>query len=362
MDAAPPRLARDGSAVLAGRAGDDARRPCHPLPSGLLSWSVVGERSNGTNIEPAALCELPADWPGKPFNVHSPSWTLAESSGSAPEAERLATRSCPLSKLGRWAGGRGGLAGDPAEGPCIDTRGLLQQPDFSRRRRTGNDDYLEPAMVGVVPRCGVVAGRFSGPAFLGREWIDALRQPGELELDLPAVLKRQFVLLRFQWFARNRAHPGRVRDNRSARLKTSCRSLVALAAATARRVLRLVPRRHRWVGACPRYLTWTPYGRSGTCRDTRLTIRAALDEWLAACPPDPLRGAAVARRGGGGGRLVRDPRRTLRQGQPWYATAPTSLLDRQPLEDERTRVLARAVGDHLPYELVLRADELASVA
>jgi hypothetical protein len=46
--------------------------------------------------------------------------------------------------------------------------------------------------------------------------------------------------------------------------------------------------------------------------------------------------------------------------QPWYATAPTPALDRQALEGEHTRVLARAVGDHLSYELVLRADELAA--
>jgi hypothetical protein len=45
--------------------------------------------------------------------------------------------------------------------------------------------------------------------------------------------------------------------------------------------------------------------------------------------------------------------------QPWYATAPTSALDRQALEDEHTRVLARAVGDHLPYELMLRATDIA---
>jgi hypothetical protein len=45
--------------------------------------------------------------------------------------------------------------------------------------------------------------------------------------------------------------------------------------------------------------------------------------------------------------------------RPWYATAPTPERDRQALEDERTRVLACAVGDHLPYELVLRADDIA---
>jgi hypothetical protein len=46
--------------------------------------------------------------------------------------------------------------------------------------------------------------------------------------------------------------------------------------------------------------------------------------------------------------------------QPWYATAPTPAPDRQALEDEHTRVLARAVGDHLPYELVLRAADIAA--
>jgi hypothetical protein len=40
--------------------------------------------------------------------------------------------------------------------------------------------------------------------------------------------------------------------------------------------------------------------------------------------------------------------------QPWYMTPP-AILDREALEDEHTRILARAVGDHLPYELVLRA-------
>jgi hypothetical protein len=38
------------------------------------------------------------------------------------------------------------------------------------------------------------------------------------------------------------------------------------------------------------------------------------------------------------------------------STPPT---DHQALEDEHTRVLAYAVGGRLPYELVLRADELA---
>jgi len=50
----------------------------------------------------------------------------------------------------------------------------------------------------------------------------------------------------------------------------------------------------------------------------------------------------------------------LSAAQPWYATAPPPALDRRELEDEHTRILARAVGDHLPYELVLRAAELAA--
>jgi hypothetical protein len=45
---------------------------------------------------------------------------------------------------------------------------------------------------------------------------------------------------------------------------------------------------------------------------------------------------------------------------PWYAAAPRLVPDRQALEDEHTRVLAKAVGDHLPYELVLRAAALAA--
>jgi hypothetical protein len=52
--------------------------------------------------------------------------------------------------------------------------------------------------------------------------------------------------------------------------------------------------------------------------------------------------------------LVPDP-------SPWYATPlAVPALDRRELEDEHTRVLARAVGDHLPYELALRAAELAA--
>ncbi len=46
--------------------------------------------------------------------------------------------------------------------------------------------------------------------------------------------------------------------------------------------------------------------------------------------------------------------------QSSYAPAPPWVLDRRELEDEQTRILARAVGDHLPYELALRAAELAA--
>jgi hypothetical protein len=47
--------------------------------------------------------------------------------------------------------------------------------------------------------------------------------------------------------------------------------------------------------------------------------------------------------------------------QPWYAAAPTRpALDRRELEDEHARILARAVGDHLPHELALRAAGLAA--
>jgi hypothetical protein len=46
---------------------------------------------------------------------------------------------------------------------------------------------------------------------------------------------------------------------------------------------------------------------------------------------------------------------------PWYATAPTSLLERRrELEDERSRLLALAVGDHLPVELAIRAADLTA--
>ena len=43
---------------------------------------------------------------------------------------------------------------------------------------------------------------------------------------------------------------------------------------------------------------------------------------------------------------------------PGYMTPP-AILDRRELEDEHTRILARAVGDHLPYELALRAAQVA---
>jgi hypothetical protein len=47
--------------------------------------------------------------------------------------------------------------------------------------------------------------------------------------------------------------------------------------------------------------------------------------------------------------------------QPWYATAPSSALERRrELEDERSRLLALAVGDHLPIELAQRAAALTT--
>jgi hypothetical protein len=44
--------------------------------------------------------------------------------------------------------------------------------------------------------------------------------------------------------------------------------------------------------------------------------------------------------------------------QPWYMT-PSAIADRRELEDEHSRILAQAVGDHLPYELALRAASIA---
>ena len=51
--------------------------------------------------------------------------------------------------------------------------------------------------------------------------------------------------------------------------------------------------------------------------------------------------------------LVADP-------TPWYAPTPASAPGRRELEDEHTRILAQAVGDHLPIELAPRAAELAA--
>lgn len=46
---------------------------------------------------------------------------------------------------------------------------------------------------------------------------------------------------------------------------------------------------------------------------------------------------------------------------PWFAAPLTSRGDRRRLlEDERSRLLALAVGDHLPVELALRVDELTT--
>ena len=53
------------------------------------------------------------------------------------------------------------------------------------------------------------------------------------------------------------------------------------------------------------------------------------------------------------------PRLVLVEPLPWYAIAPTSPLERRrELEDERSRLLALAVGDHLPIELAERATAL----
>jgi hypothetical protein len=52
--------------------------------------------------------------------------------------------------------------------------------------------------------------------------------------------------------------------------------------------------------------------------------------------------------------LVGDPR-------PWYACTPTAALERRrELEDQRSRLLALAVGDHLPVELALPAADLTA--
>jgi hypothetical protein len=46
---------------------------------------------------------------------------------------------------------------------------------------------------------------------------------------------------------------------------------------------------------------------------------------------------------------------------PWYACTPTSALERRrDLEDQRSRLLAHAVGDHLPVELAIRAADLTA--
>lgn len=54
-------------------------------------------------------------------------------------------------------------------------------------------------------------------------------------------------------------------------------------------------------------------------------------------------------------------RLVLVEPRPWYAIAPVSALERRrDLEDERSRLLALAVGDHLPIELALRAADLTA--
>ena len=55
------------------------------------------------------------------------------------------------------------------------------------------------------------------------------------------------------------------------------------------------------------------------------------------------------------------PLLALVEPQPWYATVLTSAADRRrDLEDERSRLLSLAVGDHLPVELATRAAELTA--
>jgi hypothetical protein len=45
--------------------------------------------------------------------------------------------------------------------------------------------------------------------------------------------------------------------------------------------------------------------------------------------------------------------------EPQWTTAQDDPAEPvRALQDERTRLLARAVGDHLPYELALRVEEL----
>lgn len=44
---------------------------------------------------------------------------------------------------------------------------------------------------------------------------------------------------------------------------------------------------------------------------------------------------------------------------PWYAASPPSTAERRAqLEDERTRLLATAIGDHVPFEILARAREI----
>ena len=55
------------------------------------------------------------------------------------------------------------------------------------------------------------------------------------------------------------------------------------------------------------------------------------------------------------------PALALVEPAPWYMTTPVSDDERRrELEDEHSRLLAHAVGDHLPHELALRAAELAA--
>jgi hypothetical protein len=58
---------------------------------------------------------------------------------------------------------------------------------------------------------------------------------------------------------------------------------------------------------------------------------------------------------------TRRTRLVLVEPAPWYAAAPSSALERRrELEDQRSRLLSLAVGDHLPIELAQRAADLTA--
>jgi hypothetical protein len=55
------------------------------------------------------------------------------------------------------------------------------------------------------------------------------------------------------------------------------------------------------------------------------------------------------------------PHLVLVETQPWYVAATTSALERRhELEDERSRLLALAVRDHLPVEFAIPAAALTA--